>query len=436
MKSLEDRIRNREAIVAIVGMGYVGLPLAHSFVEAAISVRGFDVDANKVELLNRGENYLSHLGQDFVRDMRKGGRFEAVSDFDRLAQADAVILCVPTPVDAHLTPDLSYVERSTDTVAETLRHGQLVILESTTWPGTTREVVLPRLEKTGLVPGRDFFLAYSPERENPGSGTSTRTIPKLVGGVDEQSGKLAASLYQLAFESVVPVSSAEVAEAAKLLENIYRAVNIALVNEMKMVLTEMGVDVWEVIEAASTKPFGFQPFYPGPGLGGHCIPVDPFYFTWRAREFRQNTRFIELAGQVNHDMPRYVVNRTMLGLNERGKALRGSRILVLGLAYKPNVDDTRESPAFEVIALLEELGAEVDYNDPHVPVAPKVRKHDLGKRSVELTADRIASYDAVVVVTDHELYDWDLVIDHAQVLVDTRNVTGSRQPRPPHVVMA
>lgn len=418
--------------MAVVGMGYVGLPLADAFVHAGVRVLAFDTDPAKVAALERGETYLEHLGTDLVASMRRTGRLEATGDLGRLGEVDAILLCVPTPLDPHLQPDLSFVEQSIDAVAAALRPGRLVVLESTTWPGTTREVVHARLARTG----HEVFVAYSPEREDPGRKVRTRSVPKLVGGLDEASGEVAERLYGLAFEKVIRVASAEVAEAAKLLENIYRAVNIALVNEMKTVLTEMGIDVWEVIEAASTKPFGFQPFYPGPGLGGHCIPIDPFYLTWRAREFGQDTRFIELAGQINHAMPRYVVSRLVWALNERAKPVRGSRVLVLGLAYKRDVDDCRESPSFEIIEMLRELGAEVAYNDPHVPVAPRVRRHDLRLSSVSAEPDEVARYDAVVVVTDHSEYDWERIVPAARLLVDTRNVTGGMRPRPPHVVMA
>ncbi|HSU65955.1 MAG TPA: nucleotide sugar dehydrogenase, partial [Tepidisphaeraceae bacterium] len=334
--SLAERIENKSARVGVIGLGYVGLPLLAAFHRAGFQVIGFDIDPLKIQALSRGENYLKHLGETLVRDMRQAGRFEATTDFGRLAEADAVISCVPTPLGRHLEPDLSYVERTSDDIARTLRKDQLVVLESTTYPGTTRQIVLPRLEARGLRCGTDFYLAYSPEREDPGrKDHSTQTIPKLVGGVDLASGQLATALYREAIRQVIPVSSAEVAEAAKLLENIYRAVNIALVNEMKVVLTAMGINIWEVIAAASTKPFGFQPFYPGPGLGGHCIPIDPYYLTWKARELGLPTRFIELAGEVNHAMPRYVVQRTALALNERGMPVKGSHILVLGLAYKP-----------------------------------------------------------------------------------------------------
>src|SRR5687767_14753070 len=359
-----------------------------------------------------------------VTGLHKGAKFDATADFNRMGEADVLISCVPTPLGKHLEPDLSYVEKTADDIARTLRPGQLVVLESTTYPRTTREIMLPRFEAKGLKCGSDqgFYLAYSPEREDPGrKDFHTQTIPKLVGGIDPASGEIATMLYRKAIEKVVPVSTAEVAESAKLLENIYRSVNIALVNEMKVVLTAMGIDVWEVIQAASTKPFGFQAFYPGPGLGGHCIPIDPYYLTWKAREVGQTTRFIELAGEVNHAMPEYVVHRTTLALNQHGKAVKGSRILVLGLAYKPDVDDVRESPSFELIEKLEELGAQVDYNDPHVPHTHKMRKHDLKMSSVRLAPETLASYDCVIIATNHAAYDWEMGADHAKLVVDTRN---------------
>jgi UDP-N-acetyl-D-glucosamine dehydrogenase len=430
--SWDQIIVAKSAVVGIVGLGYVGLPLMAAFHRAGFSVIGFDVDPEKVAALREGRSYLHHLGPTLVSDMVKAGRFEATSDFSRLVAPDAVISCVPTPLGRHMEPDLSFVEQTADDIAKTLRPGQLVVLESTTYPGTTREIILPRLEARGLKCGNDFFLAYSPEREDPGRRDhTTQTIPKLVGGIDPESGRIAAALYRQAIQQVIPVSSAEVAESAKLLENIYRAVNIALVNEMKVVLTAMGIDIWEVIAAASTKPFGFQPFYPGPGLGGHCIPIDPFYLTWKAREVGMPTRFIELAGEVNHAMPDYVVKRTVLALNDRGKAVKGAKILVLGLAYKPDVDDVRESPSFELIEKLEELGAIVDYNDPHVPQTHKMRRHDLQMRSIPLSAQSLQSYDCVLIATHHAAYDWQLIADHAKLIIDTRNalknVRGDRR---------
>jgi UDP-N-acetyl-D-glucosamine dehydrogenase len=435
--SLEQKIQKRSAVVGVIGLGYVGLPLSRVFIDAGFPVIGFDIDPRKIESLEAGKSYLQHLGHDFVQVMVDSKRFKSTTDFARLGECDAVIICVPTPLGQHHEPDLSYVTNTAREIARTLRKGQLVVLESTTYPRTTRDDVLPILEKTGLKCGSDFYLAFSPEREDPGrKGISTHQIPKLVGGIDAASGKLATALYGAAFEKVVPVSSAEVAESAKLLENIYRCVNIALVNEMKIVLTAMGIDIWEVIDAASTKPFGFQPFYPGPGLGGHCIPIDPFYLTWKAREVNLPTRFIELAGEINHQMPEYVVQRTMLALNERGKAIKGSRILVLGLAYKPDVDDVRESPSFELIEKLEELGAKVDYNDPHVPATHRMRKYDLHMKSVELTPGNLAGYDAVVISTHHAAYDWNMITQHAKLVVDTRGATRKLTGKRDHIVGA
>jgi len=435
--TLQSKIDDGSALVGVIGLGYVGLPLARAFWEAGHPVLGFDVDQTKIDRLARGENYLKHLGETFVAGMAASDRFEATTDFARLGEPDAVLVCVPTPLGRHLEPDLSYVERTADAVAATLRPGQLVVLESTTYPRTTREIMLPRFEAKGMACGKDFFLAFSPEREDPGrKDQSTASIPKLVGGIDEASGDLAAALYRRAVKDVVLVSSAEVAEAAKLLENIYRAVNIALVNELKRVFAAMEIDVWEVIEAAATKPFGFQAFYPGPGLGGHCIPIDPFYLTWKASEVGMPTRFIELAGRVNRAMPDYVVNRTMLALNDRGKALRGARVLVLGLAYKPDVDDVRESASFHLIEKLAALGARVDYNDPHVPATHKMRDYDLGMTSVDISPEALRGYDCVLVATDHSAYDWQLIADHAPLVVDTRNALRDVGGPRDHIVKA
>ncbi|HEX8525300.1 MAG TPA: nucleotide sugar dehydrogenase [Tepidisphaeraceae bacterium] len=435
--NLQDKINNNSAVIGVIGLGYVGLPLLHAFHAAGFPVIGFDVDQHKIDALSKGENYLKHLGADMVRSMVVTDRFSATADFSKLAQADVIISCVPTPLGTHLEPDLSYVEQTAEDIAKTLRPGQLIVLESTTYPRTTREVMLPKFEAKGLKLGQDFFVAYSPEREDPGrKDFNTQTIPKLVGGIDKISGDIAFSLYKKAVKQVIQVSSAEVAEAAKLLENIYRAVNIALVNEMKMVLTAMDIDVWEVIRAASTKPFGFQAFYPGPGLGGHCIPIDPFYLTWKAREVGQATRFIELAGEVNRSMPDYVVNRTALALNDRGKAVKGSKILVLGLAYKPDVDDVRESPSFELIEKLEHLGADVDYHDPHVAKTHKMRHHDLQMESITLSSGALRKYDCVLVATHHAAYDWQQVADSAQLIVDSRNALRNVKGKRDHIVSA
>lgn len=417
--TLREKIEDRSAVVAVMALGYVGLPLIRTFFDAGFRVIGFDVDPTKIEKLRRGENYFKHLGEDYVREMGASDRFEATTDMARLGEADAVLVCVPTPLGKHFQPDLSFVERATRDIARTLRDDQLIVLESTTYPGTTRHLMLPALTATGKA----FSLAYSPEREDPGrKDHTTPTIPKLVGGIDAEAGELAVALYRQAFAQVVPVSSAEVAEAAKILENVYRAVNIALVNELKVILTAMDVDVWEVIDAAATKPFGFQAFYPGPGLGGHCIPIDPFYLTWAAREHDQATRFIELAGQVNHEMPGYVIQRCMLALNQASKPVRGAKVLVLGLAYKPDVDDVRESPSFALISELRDLGAEVSYHDPHVPVAPPMRHYpDLPTlRSIELTEAALAEADLVLVATHHSAYDWSWIAQHARLIVDSR----------------
>jgi UDP-N-acetyl-D-glucosamine dehydrogenase len=432
-----DKIKAKTARVGVIGLGYVGLPLLAAFHRAGFSVIGFDNDPAKIESLHRGENYLKHLGKTLIADMKSAGGFDATADFSRLAEADAILICVPTPLGNHREPDLSYVRKSAEEIALRLRPGQLIVLESTTYPGTTREIVWPLLQSRGLKCGSDFFLAFSPEREDPGrKDATTQTIPKLVGGIDEISGKVAVALYQKAINKVIPVASAEIAEAAKLLENIYRAVNIALVNEMKIVLTAMGIDIWQVIAAASSKPFGFQPFYPGPGLGGHCIPIDPFYLTWKAQEVGIPTRFIELAGEINHKMPDYVVQRTTLALNERGKAVKGAKILVLGLAYKPDIDDVRESPSFELIEKLTHLGATVEYNDPHVPATHRMRNYDLHMQSVPLTAQSLRGYDCVIISTHHSAYDWQLIADHAPLIIDTRgtmrNVTGKHD----HIIPA
>ncbi|MGA2440601.1 MAG: nucleotide sugar dehydrogenase [Tepidisphaeraceae bacterium] len=434
---LLDKITSKSARVGVIGLGYVGLPLLAAFHRAGFHVIGFDVDPAKIEALKRGENYLKHLGESLVRDMKLAGRFDATAEFSRLGEADAVIICVPTPLGSHREPDLSFVRNTADEIARRLRPGQLVVLESTTYPGTTRQIVLPALESRGLRCGTDFFLAFSPEREDPGrKDANTQTIPKLVGGIDETSGKVAVALYQQAIREVIPVASAEIAEAAKLLENIYRAVNIALVNEMKMVLTAMDIDIWRVIAAASSKPFGFQPFYPGPGLGGHCIPIDPFYLTWKAQEVGMPTRFIELAGEINHQMPDYVVQRTTLALNQRSRAVKGAKILILGLAYKPDIDDVRESPSFELIEKLAGLGAIVQYNDPHVPATHRMRKYDLNMRSQSFSAQSLGEYDCVIIATHHSAYDWQMIADHARLIIDTRgamrHVTGRRD----HIVMA
>jgi UDP-N-acetyl-D-glucosamine dehydrogenase len=432
MKALLSRIQDRSARIGVIGQGYVGLPLALVFREAGFPVTGFDVDPAKVEALGRGESYIKHIGPERVAAAVASGRFQATTDFDKLAECDAIFICVPTPLGQHREPDNSYIHRTSEEIARRLRPGQLVVLESTTYPGTTDGEVQGILAKTGLTTPEDYLLAFSPEREDPGNEKfSTKSIPKIVGGVNPASTEVAAALYGAALDKVVPVSSARVAESAKLLENIFRSVNIALVNELKTIFDRMDIDVWEVIEAAKTKPFGFMPFYPGPGLGGHCIPLDPFYLSWKAAEHGQWARFIELAGEINTRMPRYVVSKVMHALNEDGKAVKGSKVLVLGLAYKANIDDDRESPSYEILELLKELGAEVDYCDPHFPVAHHTRKHDLGLKSVPCTAEEFARYDALVVSTAHELFKRPELYVGVKLVVDTRNILASLYARPP-----
>jgi UDP-N-acetyl-D-glucosamine dehydrogenase len=423
--------------VGIIGLGYVGLPLARAFAERGIAVLGFDVDPAKVSLLEAGKSYIKHIPNPTIRQMREQ-RFEATADFQRLDEPDVIIICVPTPLTDSRDPDLTYIVGSTEAVAKRLRPGQLVVLESTTYPGTTRDVVLPLLSARGLTVGTDFFLAFSPEREDPGNPQfSAPTIPKVVGGIDPGSAQLAGAVYGKVVVKVVPVSSPEVAEACKILENTYRAINIALVNELKVLYDRMGINVWEVIEAAKTKPFGFQAFYPGPGLGGHCIPIDPFYLTWVARKHGLSTRFIELAGEINTSMPAYVVGKVADALNERSKAVRASKITLLGMAYKKDVDDPRESPGFELMDLLLKKGAIVNYNDPHIPVLPPMRHYpNLRMSSRELRAEYLRSQDCVVIVTDHSAYDWAWIAEHAPLIIDTRNATRAVRNRSGHIVLA
>jgi UDP-N-acetyl-D-glucosamine dehydrogenase len=434
--SLEEKIAARSAVIGIIGLGYVGLPLALAFVEGGFPVLGFDIDPGKVERLSAGDCYIRHLDGGRVAAARATGRLQCTSDFARLGEPDAVLICVPTPLTAQREPDMSHVVDSARQVKACLRAGQLVVLESTTYPGTTDELVKGVLEETGLRCGVDFFLAFSPEREDPGNKSyGTTNTPKVVGGVDSVSGDLAQALYGKVISRTVRVSSARAAEAVKLTENVFRAVNIALVNELKLVYERMGIDIWEVLDAAETKPFGFMRFNPGPGWGGHCIPLDPFYLSWKAREYGMAPRFIELAGEVNLAMPRHVVDRLQQALNERGKAVKGSKVLILGLAYKRDIDDPRESPAFEIIDLLLKQGARVSYHDPHIPVAPHMRSWpDLPQmESVPLDPDTLTGADAVVLVTDHEAVDYEAVAHSASLIVDTRGVY--RVP-PPNVVKA
>jgi len=428
--NLLSKITSHSAVVGIVGLGYVGLPLAIAFADKGFAVLGFDVDERKVDAIGRGESYIKHLDGGRLESVVSAGKLTATTDFARLAEPDAVLICVPTPLTPQREPEMRYVDGTAREIAKRLRPGQLVILESTTYPGTTDELVRGILEASGLTCGDSFFLAFSPEREDPGNPDyGTTTIPKVIGGVDPVSGDLAEALYAQAISRTVRVSSARTAEATKLTENIFRAVNIALVNELKIVYDRMGIDVWEVLDAADTKPFGFMRFSPGPGWGGHCIPLDPFYLAWKAREHGLNTKFIELAGEVNIRMPQWVIEKLQLALNDHGKAVKGSRVLVLGLAYKKDIDDPRESPAFELIDALLALGAEVSYHDPHIPEAPSMRSWpDLPPMTSQpLTADLLAATDAVLIATNHTAVDYDLVATHAPLIIDTRGVYRERR---------
>ncbi len=426
MSQLQAKIDDNSALIGIVGLGYVGLPLARAFIDAGYRVLGFDVDQTKIEKLLLGESYIGHLSSEWIAQCIESRVFEPTADMDRLGEPDAILICVPTPLSESRDPDLSYVESTAREIAKRLRPGQLVVLESTTYPGTTRDVMFPLLAESGLNCGDDFLLAYSPEREDPGNPDySAGGIPKVVGGFDPASLKLAEQLYDNAVSEVVAVSSCEVAEACKVLENTYRAVNIALVNELKKLFDRMDIDVWEVIEAAKTKPFGFQAFYPGPGLGGHCIPIDPFYLSWVARKHDMPTRFIELTGEVNASMPEYVIERVVLALNRVQKSVSGSKICILGMAYKRDVDDPRESPSFKLMELLASRGAVLTYNDPHIPNLPKMRHYDVPELvSCELTKEYLAEQDCVLIATDHSAYDYDFIAQHSKLIVDTRNATS------------
>lgn len=428
-QELNNKIQAKTAIVGIVGLGYVGLPLADALHTGGLGVLGFDVDPSKIENLDNGVNYLKHLGADMTERLSASDRFDSTTNFDRLDEPDIILVCVPTPVGTHLEPDLSFVIQTAEDIGAKLRPGQLVVLESTTYPGTTTGEFMPAMLKAAsehnrgsFTVGENLFVAFSPEREDPGRKShTTTTIPKLVGGTDPISTELACAAYAHGVTEVVPVSSTEIAEAAKILENVFRAVNIALVNELKTVFDTMGIDVWEVIRAASTKPFGFMPFYPGPGLGGHCIPIDPFYLTWKAREHGCVTRFIELAGEINRGMPEYVVEKIAAALNEDCKSVKDSNVLVVGLAYKPDVDDTRETPAAEIIELLAERGAKVTYHDPHVSKFPNMRNYSFDMNSVPLDQDILEAADCVVIVTDHKVIDWSSIGEYSKLVIDTRN---------------
>jgi UDP-N-acetyl-D-glucosamine dehydrogenase len=440
LPSLLQRIETRDFTVGVMGLGYVGLPLAMVAIRAGFRVIGFDIDDARIALLNAGESGIKHLPSEPIAAAVRDGRFRATSDLADLGEPDAVLIAVPTPLSRQREPDLTFVENSARAIARALRPGQLIVLESTTWPGTTREIMQPLLEKTGLQCGTDFYLAFSPEREDPGNVKyGTATIPKVVGADDPGSLSLAGALYGKLVVRTVPVSTAATAEAVKLTENIFRSVNIALVNELKVIFDKMGIDVWEVIEAAKTKPFGYMPFYPGPGLGGHCIPIDPFYLTWKAREHEVATRFIELAGQINTSMPHYVVDRLVEALDRRaGRGLNGARILLIGMSYKKNIEDTRESPSLKLIELMERRGAHVDYHDPFVPQIPRIREHPEleGRRSKDLSAAGLSLYDAVLISTEHDGIDWAHIVEHARLVLDTRNVCARSGVTAPNIVKA
>jgi UDP-N-acetyl-D-glucosamine dehydrogenase len=425
-QSLEKAISFRSIKLGVIGLGYVGLPLIRAFIQAGFKTLGFDVDQCKVNKLKGGQSYIKHIPTEWISKTVSDGTFEPTSDMRRLGEADAILICVPTPLNESRDPDLTYIVETAKQIAKTLRPGQLIVLESTTYPGTTRDVVLPILAASGLQVGKDYFLGFSPEREDPGNAKfSAESIPKVVGGIDRESGRLASLLYSQAIVQVVSVSNCEIAEAAKIIENTYRSVNIAMVNEMKTLFDRMGIDIWEVIDAAKTKPFGYQAFYPGPGLGGHCIPIDPFYLSWLARRHGMNTKFIELAGEINTSMPRYVINRLMEALNKQGKPLNGSKVCVLGVSYKKDIDDNRESPTFELIELLLDGQAEVSYSDPFFPTLRKIRhhRHLPDMNGVELTAEYLQNLDCVLIATDHTAFDYDFIVQHAPLVVDTRNAT-------------
>ena len=435
--TLLKKINNKSAVIGIIGLGYVGLPLALEYALKGFKTIGFDIDEKKIPLLNAGKSYIKHIKADKIRKAVKSKKFFATADFSRLPEIDAIIICVPTPLNEHREPDMTFIENSGKIISQYLRSGQFISLESSTYPGTTEEILLPMFENAPLIQdsgdrsqktvkkfqvGKDFFLAFSPEREDPNNPKySTATIPKVVGGVTPNCLKVALTLYNQVIVKTVPVSSPRAAEATKLLENIYRSINIALVNELKMVFERMNIDIWEVVDAAATKPFGFQPFYPGPGLGGHCIPIDPFYLTWKAREFEISTKFIELAGEINTSMPYYVVEKASEVLNKFRKSLNGSKVLILGASYKKDIDDMRESPSLKLIEILREKGAKVDYNDPYVPKLPKTRKYQYHMDSVDLSKRNLAKYDLILLSTDHSNYNYEFITANSKLILDTRN---------------
>jgi UDP-N-acetyl-D-glucosamine dehydrogenase len=437
LTKLKERITQKKFLLGVIGLGYVGLPLSLTFLRKGITVLGFDLDAKKIDMLQTGLSYIEHIPSDELADFVQQEKFSATADFSRLNEPDVLLICVPTPLTKNREPDMQFIENTAHSIAKVLRPGQMVILESTTYPGTTVELLMPILESSGFVPGEDFAIAYSPEREDPGNPQySTADIPKVVGGINDDSTAIAADFYKSGLQSVVEVTSTQTAEMSKLLENIFRSVNIALVNELKILCHRMGIDVWEVIRASSTKPFGYMPFYPGPGLGGHCIPIDPFYLTSKAREYDFPTKFIELAGEVNTAMPYYVVQRVMEALNIRKKSINGSRILLLGMAYKKDVDDPRESPSFKLIELLQEKGSKVLYNDPHIPELPLMRKYKFRRKSTELTAETLADMDCILLATDHSAYDYQFILNHANLIVDTRNAFNGLKGAADKVVQA
>ena len=431
MKELIQKIEKRRALIGIIGLGYVGLPLVVRFGEEQFHVLGFDTDPQKVDLLNEGKSYLQSVSTNRIQHLVGTKIFSATSDFNRLAEVDCILICVPTPLTEKMEPDLVYIENTAHQISENMKKGQLIVLESTTYPGTTEEILLPKFQARGWREGVDFFLAYSPEREDPGNRKyTTKSIPKVVGGITSHCRKVAKILYGQIIDNVVVVSTTRVAEMTKLLENIYRSVNIALVNELKILADRMGIDIWEVIEAASTKPFGYSPFYPGPGMGGHCIPIDPFYLSWKAREFDFTTRFIHLSGEINVSMPYYVVSKAIDALNAKGKSIKGARILILGVAYKRDIDDIRESPALVVMKLLQDRGAKITYNDPHVPKLHPMRKYNFTMSSKPLTEELLREAELVLIITDHSQYDYRWIVNNASLVVDTRNATkGIRSAR-------